>query len=149
MHYSATELPFTEVPRSVGSRCQGRSDTRVTSGPQTYTLPCTLCAKHFLGCAIPCDGMPSFCHSFVSMQFMAYEMCDLCTVKHLLALPCSTTQMARAHIWPAGQPVQSSEVMATGTRSICNILTQVPYVQVEVFEHRDATLCLLFGFPHS
>ena len=64
---------------------------------------------------------------------MAYEMCDLCTVKHLLALPCSTTQMARAHIWPAGQPVQGSEVMATGTRSICNILTQVPYVQVEVF----------------
>ena len=60
-------------------------------------------------------------------------MCDLCTVKHLLALPCSSTQMARAHIWPAGQPVQSSEVMATGTRSICNILTQVPYVQVWVF----------------
>ena len=40
--------------------CQGRSDTRVTSGPQTYTLPCTLCAKHFLGCAIPCDGMQVF-----------------------------------------------------------------------------------------
>lgn len=84
------------------------------------------------------------------MQFMAYEMCDLCTVKHLLALPCSTTQMARAHIWPAGQPVQSSEVMATGTRSICNILTQVPYVQVEVFGAQGMpqfVYCLVFHIP--
>ena len=71
------------------------------------------------------------------MQFMAYEMCDLCTVKHLLALPCSTTQMARAHIWPAGQPVQSSEVMATGTRSICNILTQVPMCRLRFLKHRE------------
>ena len=60
---------------------------------------------------------------------MAYEMCDLHTVKQLLWdwLCCAV------HKWPwlghiyGHRPVQSSEVMATGTRSICNILTQAPY----------------------
>ena len=136
------------MPRSVGSRCQGRSDTRVTSGPQTYTLPCTLCTKHFLGCAIPCDGM----QVFVTVLFQ-------CSSWHMRCATCaqlSTCWLCHAvvHKWRGRiYGLLASQCRAVKLWRLERVLYAIysprfHMCRFRFLDHRDATVCLLFGFPH-